>query len=687
MNAEIDSNKKEIVRDAKYWKDLGVEVPVREKKADIGEQNPAENNAEVLPLEQEPEQIKDKTIQEKNNKIIQDFDLEIKAKEEQEKNIEEQISKIEKNLQTNKALNVPESFNVKLRKDSEEVYLKRDELLADLEKTKPSETEQMISDQIGKINKNIENIRRAESQDLPETIPSSILEGRKKDIEELEKQKVKMLEEADIAKVEKINKYKSESRLVEKKAEEPEKETEEVEEIKETAEQKREREVKALEVLSDPNFLEHHKPKEIAESFESIVGDKENGNLAERRNKMVLGNFEKRGVKVYIGVKAVEKYRQEIIQKEEKRIANEEHSKALTTLWQRNPGIKEADKEKYLTKIKKNLGLEGDKWTIALDKLINDGYSVEKGKKGWFSSQVKIPKIGGKGALIYDSKTDLFDDMTKEAASRINGEAEIRADLKIIAGHKKFLAERKACTEEIVEQTVAEYNSRNNPEKGEKQIGNKEIAEEQLEGESKKIDYIPLDAMIKKVHALNGRTRDVIPEELIEVINNGQEKIGAFSNKLSVEEWNKTMEAHSKANQLMAEWIEKKSGAPVQEAGTRERKEKIEVENGENEKKYKKTIGFFERYVKRLSKDIKSAEKEGDAKFVKGFKNLIDEGETALSSLKEGNIYPAALELLEMVRRKTEEIEGGKIPKRETKEAFGKIDEFLKYLSELNSAK
>lgn len=248
----------------------------------------------------------------------------------------------------------------------------------------------------------------------------------------------------------------------------------------ETREQKRER---AIEILSDPKVMDRS-PEEIAEAFRNLTED-ESGNhrhLAKERSKMVEKNLKDRHTIVIKGKDAVEKYRQQIIQKEEERISKEEHSKALNTLWERNPNVKKEDREKHLAKFKKNLRLDGVDDNAAFDKLINDGYAVEKSKTGWFSGETKIPKVKGKGVLVYGNKKDILQDATQLAKSKILGEAQIRADLKIIEERKRLLAERAVCTKDIIEQTVEKYNL----EKQQKQEAELQIQVEQQEQEKEK---------------------------------------------------------------------------------------------------------------------------------------------------------------------------------------------------------
>jgi len=154
-----------------------------------------------------PEVPKVESIQEKNQKIVQDFESETQEIEKQEKMVEDKIIQLEGVKENNAKLNVPSSISQGVERDISEMQTKRTEMQADLKSRGPSENEQMISGEIQKIETRINNIKEAEKQDPPGGAMSQIVEGRKKDIEELEKQKNKMAEELDAAKVEKIKKY------------------------------------------------------------------------------------------------------------------------------------------------------------------------------------------------------------------------------------------------------------------------------------------------------------------------------------------------------------------------------------------------------------------------------------------------------------------------------------------------
>jgi len=208
----------------------------------------------------------------------------------------------------------------------------------------------------------------------------------------------------------------------------------------------------ALKILSSPEII-NFKPEEIEKAFKNITGK----DLIAEREKMAEESMGARKMRIIRGGKAVEEYRKQVIKKEKERIIGEEHSKALSVFWERNSNIEEASREQYLISIKNKLGLNPAD-NVVLDKLINDGYEVEKARIGWFSGIVKIPKAGGKMVLVCDSRATLSQQTAKELNFEVSAQAQLRADLKIIEGKKRLWAERIACTKNIIEQTVEKYN-------------------------------------------------------------------------------------------------------------------------------------------------------------------------------------------------------------------------------------
>jgi hypothetical protein len=237
---------------------------------------------------------------------------------------------------------------------------------------------------------------------------------------------------------------------------------------------------KALETLSDPKVMERS-PKEIVESFRNLT-EKENGehrHLAKEKNEMAYGRLKKSGMRVIVGKEAIEKVRQEIIVKEQQRIKNTEHSRASIAFWERNYNVKPKDREKYLTDIKNKLGITGPDGDIALDRLINDGYLVEKAKSRWFLKGVKIPKANGK-SFSFDE--EFLQEIAKEAKANILINAQDNAELKIKQGKKRVFSTKQLCASEIIRNTVADYKSQ--------QVETKEPEETQIQsvGEPEKLN-------------------------------------------------------------------------------------------------------------------------------------------------------------------------------------------------------
>ena len=322
-------------------------------------------------------------------------------------------------------------------------------------------------------------------------------------------------------------------------------------EIKEKTQQ--ERKEKALEFLSDPKVIEQS-PKEIIESFRNLT-ENENGehrHLAQEKNELAYKNLRERGCTILIGKEAIKTAKELALKKEQERVKNEEHSRAIATFWERNPNVKEENREKYLGDIKKRLGLDGADGDIAFDHLVNGGYLVEKPKMGWLSWFVgkEIPKIGGKVSLTFENKKDLLQQMAKEATDKISAQARIRTELKFIAGRNRIMAEKQICAKKIIEETVEQYKKQ--PEKQEKE---EKTAPEQTE-------YVRLGDLLKEVHSLRGDIKNILPRRLLETIQRNQEKIHSFTNDLSIKQWNKVMEAKEAAKKLIIEWIEKTTKKP-----------------------------------------------------------------------------------------------------------------------------
>ena len=311
------------------------------------------------------------------------------------------------------------------------------------------------SREIREIDRRIKNIEAVRIQDLPWGVPSSIERGRQESIEKLKEERKAKIKEM---------------------------------------EQNKEH---AFGLLADPEII-NKKTKEIAEIFRNATED-ENGhhrNLVEERNKMVKENLESRGMMIVQG-KDIEQYRQQAVQREQEAVLWQERSKAINTFWERNSGIKPEAREAYLNKVKKRLGLEPGEGDVIFDRLVNDGYEVEKAKMGWLSSKMKMPKLRGKLVTVGE-KDDLFREASQRAKAEALANAQTRVDLRIIEGQKKLSAERSVCVKKIIGQTVevhslekqqnkeAEQQARFEQQKGEREEAEKEQGEKRKKEKYKK---------------------------------------------------------------------------------------------------------------------------------------------------------------------------------------------------------
>lgn len=332
------------------------------------------------------------------------------------------------------------------------------------------------------------------------------------------------------------------------------------------ARKKKEKE-RALGELSEADVMEKSHD-ELENIFRKATGE----SLTEKRERMVDDNLRLRnpGAKVLRGKEAVEKYRQELVGVEQENILQENHEGALDTFWARNQNVKEEDREKYLAKIKNKLGLEGGDGDIAFDRLVNDGYLVEKAKISWWSGKLKISDITGKETSIFRNKKDLADRMVQKAEDDSLRGAETRADNKIIEGRHRLLAERAICTKEIIKQTI---------------MGS---AEKERKPEKARLGYVSLGGLIDRVHAKGGHTRNILELELRKRIKEGQYLLrdGGFT----IEQWNQVMANKFEAQKLLQEWLgNHKTEEHAEERGAAP-EEKEQAEDGVKKTTRKKRV-------------------------------------------------------------------------------------------------
>ena len=237
----------------------------------------------------------------------------------------------------------------------------------------------------------------------------------------------------------------------------------------------------AWRILSGPDVVktiyERKNLEEIKVAFKELTGK----DLKEERDRKVEENLKPKHKKILKG-EHTEQYRQWIIKKEQERILRDDHSKALDILWKRNPGIEEEDKEKYLSELRKKLGLNVRGGVVTLDLLINEGYEVEKAEKLLFSDKVKIPMTGKVEYLFFDSKKDIGQILIG-IKSNITDKAENTARLKIEEGRRILKEERYFCTRIVIDKAVADYNLQEHQGKAKQEKSSEKSAES---GEKKK---------------------------------------------------------------------------------------------------------------------------------------------------------------------------------------------------------
>ncbi|MCX6723811.1 MAG: hypothetical protein NT155_01390 [Candidatus Staskawiczbacteria bacterium] len=124
----------------------------------------------------------------------------------------------------------------------------------------------------------------------------------------------------------------------------------------------------------------------------------------------------------------------------------------------------------------------GDGGDVVLDKLINDGYAVERTKTGWFT-EIKIPTVAGKGVLSYDNRKDILPDMVDSARAKIMEEAKRTAYLRVTEAQKRLLTEKAVCLKKIIEEAVEKYGSKGQP-KPVAEIGRQEAGTAEVSGKT-----------------------------------------------------------------------------------------------------------------------------------------------------------------------------------------------------------
>lgn len=215
---------------------------------------------------------------------------------------------------------------------------------------------------------------------------------------------------------------------------------------------KEQKKIHGIEILSDFKIMQKS-PKEIAGAFREATGE----HLREQREKMVDKSLGEEHIKVIRGKDAVKEYREQAIAKEQKRALEEERAKALDILWARNSNVEEGAKGKYLNNIKEKLGLLGTDGDIAISKLINDGYVIEKAKVGWLSGKINLAKVASNEISVYKNKKDLLERVSQKGKEDSLKGAQTKVDLNIVKGRKRLLAEREVWTKNLIYNEVEKY--------------------------------------------------------------------------------------------------------------------------------------------------------------------------------------------------------------------------------------
>jgi len=245
-----------------------------------------------------------------------------------------------------------------------------------------------------------------------------------------------------------LKEYLDKEKESQEKIEQPKSEVPEVpkkEQIdKERQEAERLAKEKAWEILSDTRVMDN-KLEKVAKAFKEATGK----DLIEEREKIVKEHLRGKGKKI-IKAEDVEKYRQWIIRrnirKEGEKILQDNNSKALDILGRIDPDIKKEDREKYLSNLKNKLGLKNVRGgNVVLDKLINDGYKIEK---GWFGGRKMYKMENGKKSF-FDAKKD-FGKKFQEIKSEITRKVENLVKSKIEEGIRMLREERYYCARNLI---------------------------------------------------------------------------------------------------------------------------------------------------------------------------------------------------------------------------------------------
>ena len=327
----------------------------------------------------------------------------------------------------------------------------------------------------------------------------------------------------------------------------------------------------AFEILFKEDFLDpiegedkFKKIKEKAKAFETVTGGEK---LGQERNKETKKIVEEKLEGEILTGKEVDEYRKELVIEEKINILSEEYSKAMSILWERNPKVKEDNKEEFLTKINNRLGLEGDKGNFALADLINKGCIVENSKEAWFSTHLKIPKGDGKGFLTFKNREEFWEEVVEGCDQMSTGLAEMRADSIINQGSEKLLEIEQEVTKDIVKKAIDNYSSGKNIKVAEKPVEKKEpIIAPPVEESKDKSNPVkpkkitPIKLYSKSAESEEGKRTDFVPlnfdnygkipmpEDLDDIFKVKHEDL------VTDEDWNAHMKRKERFNKIVEDW-------------------------------------------------------------------------------------------------------------------------------------
>lgn len=240
---------------------------------------------------------------------------------------------------------------------------------------------------------------------------------------------------------------------------------------------RQERKEKALVILQDKEVMKRS-PKEIIESFRNLTED-ENGkhrDLDKERKELAYRNLRERGCVILIGKEAIEKDKQQAIEREKKKIEDERYADAESKYFnglsenqlskeEKEKYIKNGsfDKEKYLKDTIEKFGISK---VVFAEMILNQHLEIQNIKKRGFLDKfflkIVIPSSNGRESVEKTEKE--FKEwiekvVVPEANQSVLREAQLRVDQKIIANKKRMLVEKELCAKVIIQQAVGKYEA------------------------------------------------------------------------------------------------------------------------------------------------------------------------------------------------------------------------------------